>query len=388
MIIAVDDFLHMDSYDDYEHLYAEDESRTNCMFGDCYLKRFSEVYDEIHIPLSLAICAFGAISNVFNIIVLTRKRMRSPINILLAGLSFSQWMLASNYIGLLTVEYYRLRCYAMPWSYTFTWYRLINVNFSVIFHTVAFAHSLAIAVFRYGALKWPIQASKYLHRSKPAIVATCAMWLIVPVICVPVFFTSQVGMIYIDYMNCSLNEMYDLNYSTNGSLVRFVFWMFGIFVKLIPSALLSLLLIALIRTLHNVEKRRNNWIAKTRSTEALKSCLTKHRRSSSSTVRTTRMLITILFLCVAVELPHGFLNLCTGIYGESFGIRIYDHIGSFMEMLTLLYSSISFLLYCFMSNDFLKTFKSLFCACTSGDLRETKGYTYDGGGRFIPESAI
>ncbi|KIH69454.1 hypothetical protein ANCDUO_00202 [Ancylostoma duodenale] len=48
------------------------------------------------------------------------------------------------------------------------------------------------------------------------------------------------------------------------------------------------------------------------------------------------------------------------IYGEEFGIRIYDHVGSFMEMLTLLYSSLSFALYCSMSNDFLTTFRTLF----------------------------
>lgn len=65
-----------------------------------------------------------------------------------------------------------------------------------------------------------------------------------------------------------------------------------------------------------------------------------------------------------VELPHGCLNLLTAMYGESFGIRIYDHLGSFMEMLTLLYSSISFVLYCTMSNDYLRTFRSLFCPCS------------------------
>lgn len=54
------------------------------------------------------------------------------------------------------------------------------------------------------------------------------------------------------------------------------------------------------------------------------------------------------------------LNLCTAIYGEKFGIIVYDHLGSFMEMLTLFYSSVSFTLYCIMSNDFQNTFQRLF----------------------------
>uniref|UniRef100_A0A9J2NZF3 G-protein coupled receptors family 1 profile domain-containing protein n=1 Tax=Ascaris lumbricoides TaxID=6252 RepID=A0A9J2NZF3_ASCLU len=264
------------------------------------LEAFLQVYDQIHIPLSLTICVFGAISNVFNIIVLTRKRMRTPINVLLAGLSFSQWMLASNYLGLLTVEHYR-----MQWT-------------------------------------------------ELALITTCVIWLIVPIICSPIFFTSQVGEIQVDYMNCSLRVMYDLNYSQNAALVKFVFWMFGIVVKLIPSTLLSFLLIALIRLLHNVERKRSKWQKKSEGCEPLKNSVIRSKRSFMSTTRKTRML---------VELPHGALNLCTGIYGETFGIRIYDHLGSFMEMLTLLYSSISFVLYCSMSNDFLHTFQSLFCTC-------------------------
>ncbi|VDM37409.1 unnamed protein product [Toxocara canis] len=287
--------------------------------------------------------------------------MRTPINVLLAGLSFSQWMLASNYLGLLTVEYYR-----MQWEKKFIQCMLnekpISLAFSVTvkfyqFH-VAFSHTLVIAVFRYGALRWPIQASRYLYRTELAVITTCVIWLVVPIICSPIFFTSQV-----DYMNCSLQVMFDLNYSENATLVKFVFWMFGIVVKLIPSTLLSFLLIALIRSLHNVEKRRNLWHKRNEGCDELRNSMIRSKRNFMSTTRKTRMLVIILFLCVAVELPHGVLNLCTGIYGESFGIRIYDHLGSFMEMLTLLYSSISFVLYCSMSNDFLCTFQLLFCAC-------------------------
>lgn len=62
------------------------------------------------------------------------------------------------------------------------------------------------------------------------------------------------------------------------------------------------------------------------------------------------MLVLVLLLCVLVEFPHGVLNLFTAIYGAEFGLRVYDHLGSFMEMLTLLYSSINFVLYCTMSN--------------------------------------
>lgn len=62
----------------------------------------------MHIPLSATICMFGAVSNTVNIIVLTRRNMRTPINIFLTGLSVAQFLLDTNYIGLLLFECFRL----------------------------------------------------------------------------------------------------------------------------------------------------------------------------------------------------------------------------------------------------------------------------------------
>ena len=50
------------------------------------LADFSTSYDVFHGYLCLAICIFGAMANLLNIIVLTRKEMHeSPINRILTG---------------------------------------------------------------------------------------------------------------------------------------------------------------------------------------------------------------------------------------------------------------------------------------------------------------
>uniref|UniRef100_A0A1I7WBA7 G_PROTEIN_RECEP_F1_2 domain-containing protein n=1 Tax=Heterorhabditis bacteriophora TaxID=37862 RepID=A0A1I7WBA7_HETBA len=54
-------------------LLEQESVEEPCIFFECYLHPFSQVYDEIHIPLSISICVFGTVSNVFNIIVLTRS---------------------------------------------------------------------------------------------------------------------------------------------------------------------------------------------------------------------------------------------------------------------------------------------------------------------------
>ena len=50
----------------------------------------SQNYGEVHGYICLVICIFGAISNLLNIIVLTRKEMNgSPINRILSGMYFT-----------------------------------------------------------------------------------------------------------------------------------------------------------------------------------------------------------------------------------------------------------------------------------------------------------
>ena len=50
------------------------------------LREFSDNYDYMHGYMCLAICIFGAVANLLNIVVLTRKEMNeSPINRILTG---------------------------------------------------------------------------------------------------------------------------------------------------------------------------------------------------------------------------------------------------------------------------------------------------------------
>lgn len=208
-------------------------------------------------------------------------------------------------------------------------------------------------------------------------------------------------------LQCEMEgPLYDLSYQESPLLVSAVFWAFGIVFKLLPSLILSILLIALIRSLKSVERRRKNW-KRTQGANICTNSERKAKRKLTTRPRTTRMLVIILLLCVMVshylmsdrmwllycydylyyfvydyhetyvwfqvELPMGILNLCVAIYGEEFGNRYYDPVGNLMEMLTLLYSSVSFVLYCTMSNEYLSTFRALFFPWTrKNSLRGTR----------------
>lgn len=65
------------------------------------LYSFSEIYGKVHLPLTFVICLFGGVTNVLNVLVMTRRQMITPSNVLLTGMSIAQFCLAINYLSLM-----------------------------------------------------------------------------------------------------------------------------------------------------------------------------------------------------------------------------------------------------------------------------------------------
>ncbi|GLG93091.1 Uncharacterized protein GBIM_00583 [Gryllus bimaculatus] len=78
------------------------------------------------------------------------------------------------------------------------------------------------------------------------------------------------------------------------------------------------------------------------------------------TDRTTRMLLAVLLLFLATELPQGLLGLLSGLHGRTFFEQCYSRLGELMDFLALLNSGINFILYCSMSRQFRTTFSAMF----------------------------
>lgn len=51
----------------------------------------------MHGYFALVVCVFGIISNILNIIVLTRKHMHSPVNFILAALAIADILTMTPY---------------------------------------------------------------------------------------------------------------------------------------------------------------------------------------------------------------------------------------------------------------------------------------------------
>ncbi|VDM42452.1 unnamed protein product [Toxocara canis] len=118
-------------------------------------------------------------------------------------------------------------------------------------------------------------------------------------------------------------------------------WMSGVLFKVIPCVLLLFLSIGLMMKLHNASKKRRALLKKNSGSA-------KKRAHASD--RTTTMLVCILVVFLITEMPQGILAILNAIYTTHVHMYIYFHLGDILDLLSLLNSSINFVLYCVMSS--------------------------------------
>lgn len=136
------------------------------------------------------------------------------------------------------------------------------------------------------------------------------------------------------------------------------FWTQALLVRLIPCGWMIILSAILKHKMTSVQNKRRclqRISMETRSNRGFKLNARERR-----TYRTTRMLIIIVFLFALTEFPNGIMNLLSGILDIEFVVEIYDKLGDPLDFLTLVNSSINFILYCAMSQQFRKTFAAIF----------------------------
>lgn len=125
---------------------------------------FVDKYAIFHGPLVVSICIFGITTNIVNIIVLTRRQMIGPTNVLLTGLSSAQLVLLCNFLIYTIYVIMDNPCNRSTKTYVWLSYLLLNVNLNLVSHTIALVHTTSLAVFRYVAVAYPVKC-KPRHQS-------------------------------------------------------------------------------------------------------------------------------------------------------------------------------------------------------------------------------
>jgi hypothetical protein len=178
---------------------------------------------------------------------------------------------------------------------------------------------------------------------------------------IPVYLVSK-----IDEIECSNNisdnntKFYaignsDLDVKLNGLLFSCTFILQAFCVKLIPCILIVILSTLLIYSIHKMNKNQKKLCA-------LGSKRRRDIEKSRENKQTTIMLVLVCVLFFVTEFPQGVLAfLSFTLESRNFHEEVYMKLGDTMDMLSLLSSSMNFVLYCLMSKLFRKTFANIFC---------------------------
>lgn len=158
------------------------------------LVTFSKFYAQnVHGYASLMICIAGSVANIINIIVLTRKDMISPTNVVLTGLAIADLAVLLDYIPYTCHIYLRPSSHSIRDRYTYGWALLVlwHSNFSQVFHTISIWLTVVLAVWRYIAVAYP-QKNRDWCKMENTYKAVIAGYIVCPVLCIPVFLSFDV----------------------------------------------------------------------------------------------------------------------------------------------------------------------------------------------------
>ncbi|VDN41096.1 unnamed protein product [Gongylonema pulchrum] len=125
-------------------------------------------------------------------------------------------------------------------------------------------------------------------------------------------------------------------------------WMSGVIFKVIPCMLLLYFSLGLMLKIHRTTMKRKMLLRKSSSTCS--------KRQGNNPDRTSALLLAIVLVFLIAELPQGIIAILNAVYTTHVHIYIYFNLGDILDLLSLLNSSITFILYCIMSSRYRDTF--------------------------------
>ncbi|XP_076233905.1 G-protein coupled receptor dmsr-1 [Calliopsis andreniformis] len=344
----------------------------------CNLSSFHLHYSQWHGWISLFVCIFGSIANVLNILVLTRREMRSETNIILTGLAVADLLVMIDYIPFTFHRYLYKRSRRDTYTYGWTMFVVFHSNFSQVCHTISICLTLILAVWRYVAVARP-QKRKQWCSYRRTIFAIVLAYVLCPVLCVPLYIATElwerVEILDQNGMSVDIRNETSLENTTNATLyfVRLTdiaenravlhelnIWIYSVIIKLFPCVVLTIISVKLLQVLLEAKRRRQKLMnIHEESFDRNKS--SRRMDKDKQTDRSTMMLLAVLLLFLLTELPQGVLGLLSAVLDAGFFRTCYVMLGDVIDTLALVNSAINFILYCTMSRQFRKTFNQLFC---------------------------
>lgn len=240
-------------------------------------QNFQRVYVKVHGYIALIICLLGSAANSFNIAVLSRKEMVSSTNSILTALAVADLLVMLDYIPLALHIYTKIGSELHRNSYGSAVFVYFHSIFSQTFHTISIWLTITLAVWRYIAIKFP-QKNKLLCNKRNTNIAIALAYVVCPIMCLPIYFAMNIQEIPETFSNNENNfnksheissnvttryePKYALSMTDNEHLLTAIFWIYSVFLKLIPCVVLSILSVCLILKMKSSDRRRQKLLKK------------------------------------------------------------------------------------------------------------------------------
>uniref|UniRef100_A0A915CRP7 G-protein coupled receptors family 1 profile domain-containing protein n=2 Tax=Ditylenchus dipsaci TaxID=166011 RepID=A0A915CRP7_9BILA len=295
---------------------------------------------------------FVVVANLLVALVLSQKHMVSPTNVVL------------KYMAIADLFYKQEERLELWWCYM---YKYSMDAVPPVCHNVAMWLTVLLAGQRYISIQYPIQ-SRQVCSVRNVRLATL-MITATSILCglpksIDYYFEVYEGWAYVEpgrlvYLkSCLSGFTHFVKIIGSNTFFNLYFWtrVFGFI--MLPSSLLIVLNVLLIRGIRTAQRRKDRLLREKRAREA-------QRQIDSNS--TSIMLVMIVSIFLVVNLPQAVFMAMLCVY-NTFGIS-----NSFLEgvfpitfllvsnMLVMATYPINFGIYCFMSSSFRDTFRMLFC---------------------------
>lgn len=339
-----------------ENITLEIEAMANDSgYPNSRLRAFSRRYADIHGYVSLCVCLFGIVTNLFNVSVLTRKQMKTPVNQILTWLAISDIMTMLSYIPFVVHFYCQFPQHGSKLhernSHAWMSFLIFHINLTATTHTISIWMCVTLAIVRFLHITNPTKTNMFrVRRIYQTRIIIIIVYISSTVVLIPNYLSNELHEAVVDNETIYFLEDLKLGKNETETTVLVNVWLYAMIAKLIPCLLMSIFGSLLVYNIHVKVRQRRKVLQISGNYSAR---LSEHSR-------TTKMLVAVITLFIVTELPQGVLIVCSACI-ENFFDYVYLPLGDVMDIVALVNNSINFVLYCSMSTKFRQTFVHLYC---------------------------
>lgn len=297
-------------------------------------------YRKIHGGLCVVICAFGTIVNVLNIMIFMKPKLRNAVSFALVAIAVCDIFTMLPYF-IYALAFYGLIPNIDPTKFSWVLFLEFHMILTNLSHSSNLWLSVLVAYIRLQVLSDNERAqSDWLSVRKvrkKVYITLLVVWLV----CIPSLTTAYPK----ESPDGWLMVITEFNLSNGCVGLLACLWSHAIFLKIAPCLCLAICVALLVQKLRAYEKRGME--IRTKSS--------KRNRSEKTTI----ILLCLVFVSLVTELPQSAVSILYGLYPYD-AMVFYALAGDFLDLLSLINSTINFFFYLSMNTQYRQALFSMF----------------------------